>query len=76
MLTTVQVQVEGFVQKVSDEESEQYFHGRARDIQIAPALGVQVLVLLFSTVLILILEEKKISLKYLTNFLIYCFRAL
>ncbi|XP_057806324.1 pyridoxine/pyridoxamine 5'-phosphate oxidase 1, chloroplastic-like isoform X2 [Salvia miltiorrhiza] len=36
-----QVQVEGVVQKVSNEESEQYFHSRSRDIQIAPALGIQ-----------------------------------
>ncbi|KAL0342783.1 UNVERIFIED_CONTAM: Pyridoxine/pyridoxamine 5'-phosphate oxidase 1, chloroplastic [Sesamum calycinum] len=36
-----QVRVEGFVQKVSDEESEQYFCSRPRDIQIAPAVSKQ-----------------------------------
>ncbi|KAL0440831.1 UNVERIFIED_CONTAM: Pyridoxine/pyridoxamine 5'-phosphate oxidase 1, chloroplastic [Sesamum radiatum] len=35
------VRVEGFVQKVSDEESEQYFCSRPRDIQIAPAVSKQ-----------------------------------
>ncbi|KAL6524389.1 hypothetical protein OROHE_016060 [Orobanche hederae] len=36
-----QVRIEGFVQKVSDEESEQYFCSRPREIQIAPAVSKQ-----------------------------------
>ncbi|XP_011071779.1 pyridoxine/pyridoxamine 5'-phosphate oxidase 1, chloroplastic isoform X2 [Sesamum indicum] len=36
-----QVRVEGFVHKVSDEESELYFCSRPRDIQIAPAVSKQ-----------------------------------
>ncbi|KAK4437157.1 Pyridoxine/pyridoxamine 5'-phosphate oxidase 1, chloroplastic [Sesamum alatum] len=36
-----QVRVEGLVQKVSDEESEQYFCSRPREIQIAPAVSKQ-----------------------------------
>lgn len=43
--------MEGLVQKISNEESEQYFHSRPRDIQIAPALGNQVLALLLNPVL-------------------------
>ncbi|GFP98471.1 pyridoxine/pyridoxamine 5'-phosphate oxidase 1 chloroplastic [Phtheirospermum japonicum] len=36
-----QVRIEGFVQKVTDEESEQYFCSRPREIQIAPAVSNQ-----------------------------------
>ncbi|KAI3454562.1 hypothetical protein Pfo_011225 [Paulownia fortunei] len=36
-----QVRVEGFVQKVSNEESEEYFCSRPREIQIAPAVSKQ-----------------------------------
>ncbi|KAG8379046.1 hypothetical protein BUALT_Bualt07G0047600 [Buddleja alternifolia] len=36
-----QVRVEGFVEKVSTEESEQYFCSRPREIQIAPAVSKQ-----------------------------------
>ncbi|KAK6148450.1 hypothetical protein DH2020_019362 [Rehmannia glutinosa] len=35
------VRIEGFVEKVSDEESEQYFCSRPREIQIAPAVSKQ-----------------------------------
>lgn len=40
-----QVRVEGFVQKVSDEESEQYFRSRPREIQIGPAVSEQSIVI-------------------------------
>ncbi|XP_047965390.1 pyridoxine/pyridoxamine 5'-phosphate oxidase 1, chloroplastic-like [Salvia hispanica] len=40
-----QVRVEGFVQKVTNEESEEYFHSRSRDIQITPTLGIQSIVI-------------------------------
>lgn len=59
-LSNVQVRVEGFVLKVSDEESEQYFHSRSREIQIAPALGEQVLALLFNPEFSLVLDQHKI----------------
>ncbi|KAJ9166508.1 hypothetical protein P3X46_021253 [Hevea brasiliensis] len=36
-----QVRVEGFVQKVSDEESEQYFHSRPRGSQIGAIVSKQ-----------------------------------
>ncbi|KAL3639530.1 hypothetical protein CASFOL_017437 [Castilleja foliolosa] len=36
-----QVRIEGFVQKVTDEESEQYFRSRPREIQISPAVSNQ-----------------------------------
>ncbi|XP_019152812.1 PREDICTED: pyridoxine/pyridoxamine 5'-phosphate oxidase 1, chloroplastic-like isoform X2 [Ipomoea nil] len=36
-----QIRVDGFVQKVSDEESEQYFHSLPRDIQIRPIISKQ-----------------------------------
>ncbi|KZV56549.1 mannose-1-phosphate guanyltransferase alpha-like [Dorcoceras hygrometricum] len=36
-----QVRVEGVVQKVSDEESEQFFISRPREIQIVPAVSQQ-----------------------------------
>ncbi|CAA0826763.1 Pyridoxine/pyridoxamine 5-phosphate oxidase 1-chloroplastic, partial [Striga hermonthica] len=35
------VRIEGFVQKVSDEESEKYFSSRPRELQIAPAVSKQ-----------------------------------
>lgn len=38
----IQVRVEGFVQKISNEESEEYFCTRPREIQIAPAISNQV----------------------------------
>ncbi|XVF64860.1 hypothetical protein PTKIN_Ptkin09bG0200400 [Pterospermum kingtungense] len=37
-----QVRVEGFVQKVSDQESEQYFHSRPRGSQIGALVSKQV----------------------------------
>lgn len=52
--------MEGYVLKVSDEESEQYFHSRSREIQIAPALGEQVLALLFNPEFSLIMGQHKI----------------
>lgn len=42
--------MEGLVQKVTYEESEQYFCSRPREIQIAPAVSNQVYVWLFSPV--------------------------
>ena len=42
-----QVRVEGFVQKVSDEESEQYFHSRPRGSQIGAIVSKQVCDLTF-----------------------------
>lgn len=41
--------MEGFVQKVSDEESEQYFRSRPREIQIGPAVSEQVYLLFFNS---------------------------
>lgn len=39
-----QVRVEGSVQKVSDEESEQYFHSRPRGSQIGAIVSKQVFI--------------------------------
>lgn len=43
-----QVRVEGSVQKVSDEESEQYFHSRPRGSQIGALVSQQVFLFFFS----------------------------